>query len=747
MRHWILFLSTILVLFISADQAAALEPGAFDFESGQWMGGPQSTLQADTLVFHGGALSARIQRDAESEGAFSALSFRVPADWDGETIELRGWLKSEEVAGWFGMWFRQDGKSGMVGFDNMQSRNLRGTTEWTQYSIKLPLNQGAHTHVVGALMAGTGTLWADDFSLWIDGKPLAEAPAVVREPTVLDTDTEFATGSGLDIRDLTSAQADHLTMLGQVWGFLKYHHPAVTVGQYQWDFELFRVLPRILAASDREDAQRELNNWIEGLGSWEPCEPCAQPAVDPAQAANTDWLNDTELLGAELSGRLKAVYAARPANEEQFWVDLFPRVGNPDFSREMAYGNLNELDAGYRLLSLYRFWSIIEYWCPNRDIIGENWADVLREFVAPIALSNEARSYQREMFKLVARVNDTHINLTGADKVKPPEGLAQVPVAMRWIEEQPVVAGWRHLPGGPGTGLQIGDVVLAVDGRPAANLMAELAPYYSASNDPHRAKQLATAMLKGPLGPCQLRVMRGDKEIDLTVDRMDYTMFDHSLHRWHTLPGRTYRLLAPGVAYLALEGVKRDSVSTWIEDALAHDAQGLVIDCRAYPGDFPIFKLGGHLVSEATPFVAFTVADKNNPGAFVWRKYATLLDPIAPHFSKPVVILVDEISLSSAEYHALAFRAAPQAIVMGSTTAGADGNISRLVLPGGLSLAISGIGIFDAEQGPTQRVGIVPDAVRKPTVAGIRAGRDEVLEAAVEHILGRPARESEVSSW
>jgi C-terminal processing protease CtpA/Prc len=254
-------------------------------------------------------------------------------------------------------------------------------------------------------------------------------------------------------------------------------------------------------------------------------------------------------------------------------------------------------------------------------------------------------------------------------------------------------------------------------------------------------------MLRGPLGPCQLRVMRGDEELELTVERMDYTKFDHTLHRWHTLPGRAYRLLAPDVAYLALEGVKRDSVTTWIEVALAQDAQGLIIDCRAYPGDFPIFQLGGHLVSEDTPFVAFTVADKSNPGAFLWRDHVTSLSPIAPHFSRPVVILVDEISLSSAEYHALAFRAAPQAIVMGSTTAGADGNISRFSLPGGLSLAISGIGIYDAEHGPTQRVGIVPDVVRQPTIAGIRAGQDEVLAAAVEHILGRPASESEAESW
>jgi len=39
---------------------------------------------------------------------------------------------------------------------------------------------------------------------------------------------------------------------------------------------------------------------------------------------------------------------------------------------------------------------------------------------------------------------------------------------------------------------------------------------------------------------------------------------------------------------------------------------------------------------------------------------------------------------------------------------------------------------------PTQQMGIVPDLVVRPTVAGIRAGRDEVLEAAVTKVLGHP---------
>jgi C-terminal processing protease CtpA/Prc len=81
----------------------------------------------------------------------------------------------------------------------------------------------------------------------------------------------------------------------------------------------------------------------------------------------------------------------------------------------------------------------------------------------------------------------------------------------------------------------------------------------------------------------------------------------------------------------------------------------------------------------------------------------------------------------------MAFRAAG-AIVIGSTTAGAEGDVSEIPVPGGLRTAISGIGVFYPDKKPTQRFGIIPDIEVLPTIAGIRAGRDEVLEVAIQQI-------------
>jgi len=170
----------------------------------------------------------------------------------------------------------------------------------------------------------------------------------------------------------------------------------------------------------------------------------------------------------------------------------------------------------------------------------------------------------------------------------------------------------------------------------------------------------------------------------------------------------------------------------------------LIIDIRNYPSEFMVFALGSLLVDHKTDFVRFTHGDLSNPGAFHWGPPLSL-EPKQPHYPGKVVILVDEFTQSQAEYTTMAFRSSPRTKVIGSTTAGADGNVSPIPLPGGFRSMISGIGVFYPNKKPTQRIGIIPDREVKPTIAGISAGRDEVLEAAIREIVGKdvPAPEIE----
>src|SRR5262249_49326992 len=159
-----------------------------------------------------------------------------------------------------------------------------------------------------------------------------------------------------------ATQVDNLVLLGKVWGFLKYHHPEITGGRRHWDYDLFRVLPQVLAAGDRKAAQAAVGKWIAALGELKPCDKCAQPAAGNLHFGPAlGWLDDQSMLGAELSKTLRSIHGMRPADGKQFYVSQMPNVGNPQFDHEAAYTGMKPGDSGYQILAAYRYWNIVEY--------------------------------------------------------------------------------------------------------------------------------------------------------------------------------------------------------------------------------------------------------------------------------------------------------------------------------------------------------------------------------------------------
>jgi hypothetical protein len=213
---------------------------------------------------------------------------------------------------------------------------------------------------------------------------------------------------------------------------------------------------------------------------------------------------------------------------------------------------------------------------------------------------------------------------------------------------------------------------------------------------------------------------------------------------YHDLPGETFQLLSSRVAYLKLSSVSAARAAQYVERA--QGTEGLIFDARNYPSEFVTYAIGSLLVDKETEFARFALADLSNPGAFYWPQAATAkLTPKEPHYQGRVLILVDEITQSQAEFTTMAFRAAPKALVVGSTTAGADGDVALIALPGGLRTAISGRGVFYPANRPTQRVGIVPDILVKPTIAAIRSRRDLVLERALSEIMNLPVGDPQLT--
>lgn len=693
-----------------------------------WRIDPASSAVVDRDVRHGGLRSLRIERGAAAfatsdEAAVATAT--APVDFAGRTIELRGFLKAENLTGVNGLWIVEDDASGRsVAYDNMVARPVTGTMPWTEFAVAVGVHRDARSLRFGVRVAGTGRLWVDDLRLTVDGVPLGDLPSVARPPTGLETDHAFDGGSRIVIESLDERQVDALVLLGEVWGFLKYHDARVTSGVRQWDYELLRIVPAVLAARDAEAVRDVLATWIDALGPADAC-PCTAP-VETGLALRPDlgWLSGT---GPRLGARLLAIARDRPAGAEQFYLSLMPGAGNPSFDHEPDYRNVPLDDAGFRLLALYRFWNMAAYWFPYRDLLDEDWTATLRDVLPRIVLAGDAVAYQRELVALIARRKDTHANLWSSLAALPPTGACRVAADLRFVEDRRLVVTASDRD----TGLSAGDEIVTIDGATTPSLLDAYAPYHAASNDAARLRDMARSITRGDCAPARLvvRDAHGQRAVDAprTPPRGTAT---------HELQGPTFRLLSDDVAYLKLSDIRAADLDG--DFAAMAKTRGVVVDLRDYPSQFVVFALGNRLVDHVTPFATFTRPDAHNPGAFRWTP-PVALNPVGPRYPGRVVVLVDEATQSQAEYTAMALRASPAAVVVGSTTAGADGNVSRIPLPGGLSAMFSGIGVFHPDGRPTQRIGIVPDVEARPTIAGIRRGRDEVLQAGVAQIVGPSA--------
>ena len=588
--------------------------------------------------------------------------------------------------------------------------------------------------VASAVRGGTDPSWVDPRKAM---QPLGQAPGTRAVPASYSGDHQFDNGSGISISSLSDIQIQNLATLAKVWGFLKYYHPAVASGQNQWDYDLFRAIPAVLAAADGPAASQAISSWIAArLPALAPCSPCATfYTADLYMSPNTGWISDTSLLGSSLSQTLQSVYANRSASGQSFFVSLAPVVGHPLFQNESQYPTISLPDSGYQLLALFRAWNMVQYFYPNRDVMADDpasspnyWDDVLRQFIPGFALAESSLAYQQQLLLFTTKINDTHSGFSNFSTARPPVGSCQLPVQVRFVEGVPVVVGYLSPSAGPATGLQVGDVIQQLDGIAVSDLVAQWTPYYTDSNQAARLHYIGNAMTQGACGPASVSILRGQQQLSLTASRMYTYQLDLTLNGAADKPGDTFQSLPGNIAYLKLSSVLASQSAAYIQQAAG--TRGLIIDIRNYPHEFVVFTLGDLLASSTVDFAQFTQGDVTTPGAFHWQSPPISLTPAQPHYSGQVVVLVNEISLSQAEYTSMAFRAAGATIV-GSTTAGADGNVSTVPLPGGFNFIISGIGVFYPDNRPTQRVGIVPDILVTPTIAGIRAGVDEVLQTAI----------------
>ncbi|MGC3977422.1 MAG: S41 family peptidase [Paludibacteraceae bacterium] len=536
------------------------------------------------------------------------------------------------------------------------------------------------------------------------------------------------------ITHYNSEDISDLAVLCKVWGYLKYYHPAVVEGKYNWDDELIKMMQKILKSKNKENRNQILSEWVTSLGEFTQD---TLPKINPDSVKmhpDLDWIKDKKELG-KLSDQLEKIKTAKRQNDTSFYVG-FKKAQNP-FFHEKLYPEMSYPDASYRLLSLFRYWNIIQYYFPYKYLIGEDWKKELPEFIPQFINAKNELEYKLILLKLIARIHDSHAFLYDPT-IEKHKGDYIVPLLCSYVENKFIVTDTLVYNIEKQYPLKVGDIILKINGKSIENIISERLPYTSGSNLPSQLRNLAFDLLRSQSNSITVSFTRANKILTKKIpcNLNNQANFQNVFQKNKPL----YQVLSKdrNIGYLYLGS----SIGGTVPDL--HNTIGLIIDLRCYPTE----KVKGYmdmqeLYEKPKKFAKFTATNFQHPGLFeCFEEYYTDIaktDTTAKFFCKgfykgKVVILVNELTQSHAEFMTMMYRCSPTATVIGSTTAGADGNISFISLPGNVQTGITGLGVYYPDGRETQRIGIVPDIVVKPTIKGIREGRDEVLEKAIELI-------------
>jgi C-terminal processing protease CtpA/Prc len=412
-------------------------------------------------------------------------------------------------------------------------------------------------------------------------------------------------------------------------------------------------------------------------------------------------------------------------------------LGAPVNGKDRPYQEMPFPSYEYRLLALFRYWGAIQYFFPYKSLIGDGWNTVLTRFVPKFEENNSSHDYELTVRSLSTEIHDTHGFVGPTQNLDERIGTFIPSVAVRNIEDQVVITSVLDNE----AELHVGDTIISVDGKPVSELMAFFSGLHSSSK-PNTSPFMTSLLLRGQKDSKARLMIReaNGKTREINVRR---NLEFRSEKNLSTLERKapTVEIFPNGLGYVDLDRLQKIDVPRMFKSI--ENTCAIIFDMRGYPNG-TAWDIAPRLSTARNPVaarfsrphldgaaLAGTSLDAIDAVKNSYEFKQQLPDPAGKRYMGQIVMLIDESSISQSEHTALFFEAATDITFIGTATAGANGDVTNIVLPGGIYASFSGHDVRHADGRQLQRVGIQPTIQVAPTIAGLISGRDEVLDMAV----------------
>lgn len=763
------------IQFFAAAVFFATDAALAQSSSVQWLvdgpATPPAQVSRDTTVRRSGRSSVRVHF-ANAPAGFTSLAAVIPAtSYRGDSLRFSVYLRSSNLQGGGGVvWMRADGSTPNLAFATTQNTPLLGTSDWTPVSISFLVPAAATQIVIGIFSMGAGTMWVDDAAVtgkpgtitsgFEEGDPIATQTArPTPAPTYATPYRAPSKESPLEPpRALSEQGLVNIIAFTRAMGYVRFFHPsdeALTVNWNEFAAGGIRAVeragnPRELAAALEAQFRSIAPSVVFEAGSGQKSLPTQRgsyvqfwmhsgvgspsggpvpnarasiyvsrrivvPASEMGKPYQSGPLVPDRPLSVSLGGAVAMTMPIAISTDRPTLPDSLS-VARPAWPEE----DLSVADRATRLADVALAWSVFQQFYPYFDVVKTDWMATLRRSLTAAATDDET-SFAGTLRRLVADLHDGHGGVYPAANFVAPD------VRLDWIEGSVVVTAV-----GPGTtGVNRGDVVTTIDGRAAAELLQERSQFVSGATPQWIRNVALPNLLSGARGTSialGLRGASGSRTVTLTRDATTNPRAER--------PAKIAEV-SPGVMYVDLDRITDQDFNEALPRLIT--AKGIIFDMRGYPRQVNTVSILAHLSDTTIASAHFEVPMTTMPdrAGVVYRDGAWRVPPIAPKLTARIAFLSGGGAISYAESTLGVVEAFKLGEIVGEASAGTNGNVNSIVLPGPYSIAWTGMRVTKRDGTPHHGVGVKPTVPVSPTIAGIRQGRDEVLERAIAVVGGR----------
>ncbi len=539
------------------------------------------------------------------------------------------------------------------------------------------------------------------------------------------------------------SESDRLVFTGKLWITVKYFDP---VSAYRdnsaWDEALVDALPKIRAAQTPAEYESAVRGMMHVLDAPPPAAGVGQrvwihygfpPETGEPSPYYSAFLykpgNSVEEVAVPMGGFSVKVPLSEPASG----TPLIPALPAARFDPS-PYPS-TEL----RILAAYKIWGVLHYFFAYRDLIDEDWDALFTQFLPRLIAAKDALAYNLAIAEWLTHAADT---LTSAQSPTLTQYFGEAPVGLRVrIVEKHVTVTEVLDPEAAKAGVKVGDIIKKVDGETLVDRYKREDLYVPASTPQRLGVDVVHRILNGAEDSSAVLTMEdfagNRKEIMLKRSKRFTPLLD-------AVPaGESMKTLRGGVGYVDLRRLKRAEVDAMFEKF--RNAPAILFDARGSLAEDTIHAIAARLVSDSEtaaavvtgPVVTFPDIPQDGTANHTSSYFFLETIPNLPlwKYAGKTVMLVDESTIGESEHAGLFLEAANKTEFVGSPSAGAYSVVSRFSVPGAVTISFSGEDVRHVNGGKLQRLGLQPILTVDPTLKGVRIGKDEVIEKALEFVL------------